>query len=420
MKKIIAVAALIIVVAIIFSSIGSCSVCSNGTHRAWFDEQGNAVADTTLSKSDSFAIIGPSRVHFFMEASGSMNGFLRGGVPTHFKSDLWQIINYYSNIVSSISVLSTDNGGTTSIDFKVAQFQNPLNGGGFVCGQSTNLCQMLKSVVSSLQPENGEVAVFVSDMEYDPVGAVAPSVLASVFSTDIASILSKFGYSASLVAATSDCYDRTGALQTNVRPYYYLILGKAECIAEVRNCISAILDDQEHFVDNIETGFNYGMVNYCISDFSGCVQVGNSPSLSSISDAGCSIELSVKLENYRWLLSTDEDIFAESFKISSMNGTKVTVDSISYHIENVVNRELKRDATAKIHLSISQMPYDCDILTWNIDVPATNTKKLQALFTDTPNSLEQTFSIREFITGMFRASLVCRNGKDNYIHISKD
>ena len=88
MKKIIAVASLIIVVAIIFSSVGSCSVCSNETHRSWFDEQGNVVPDTTLTKTDSFTIVGPSKVHFFMEASGSMNGFLRGGVPTHFKSDL--------------------------------------------------------------------------------------------------------------------------------------------------------------------------------------------------------------------------------------------------------------------------------------------------------------------------------------------
>ena len=420
MKKIIAVASLIIVVAIIFSSVGSCSVCSNETHRSWFDEQGNVVPDTTLTKTDSFTIVGPSKVHFFMEASGSMNGFLRGGVPTHFKSDLWQIINYYSNIVPAVSVLSTDNGKTTSIDLGVAQFQNPLNGGGFVCGQSTNLCQMLKSVVNSIHPENGEVAVFVSDMEYDPVGAVAPLVLASVFATDVASILSEFGYSASLVAATSNCFDRTGNLQTNARPYYYLILGKAECIAEVRNCVSAMLDDQDHFIDNIETGFDYGMVNYAISDFSGCTQVGNSPSLCSISDAGCSIELSVKLENYRWLLTTDEDVLAESFKISSKNGSKVTVDSISYQIENVVNKQLKRDVIAKFHLTVSQMPYDCDILTWNLDVPATNTSKLQSLFTDTPNSVEQTFSIREFITGMFRASLVCRNGKDNYIHISKD
>ena len=52
MKKIIAVASLIIVVAIIFSSVGSCSVCSNETHRSWFDEQGNVVPDTPLTKTD--------------------------------------------------------------------------------------------------------------------------------------------------------------------------------------------------------------------------------------------------------------------------------------------------------------------------------------------------------------------------------
>lgn len=65
------------------------------------------------------------------------------------------------------------------------------------------------------------------------------------------------------------------------------------------------------------------------------------------------------------------------------------------------------------------MPYDCDVLTWNLDIPSTNTSKLTQLFTDVPNSINQTFSIREFITGMFRGSLINEGGKDNYIHISK-
>ena len=65
------------------------------------------------------------------------------------------------------------------------------------------------------------------------------------------------------------------------------------------------------------------------------------------------------------------------------------------------------------------MPYDCDILKWYLDIPVTDNSSSVHLFTDTPNSLEQTFSLKEFIIGMFRASLVCTYGKENYIHISK-
>ena len=126
MKKIIFFTAIIVIIAIIISSVGSCSVCSNTTHRAWFNEDGTAVVDTTLSAIDTFRIESPTKVHFYMEASGSMNGFLRGGIPTDFKTDVWEIINYYANIVPAVSVLSTDGGMTKGIDLSVAEFQNPF------------------------------------------------------------------------------------------------------------------------------------------------------------------------------------------------------------------------------------------------------------------------------------------------------
>lgn len=355
-----------------------------------------------------------------MESSGSMNGFLRGGVPTDFKSDLWEIINYYSNLVSAVSVLSSDGGSTKSVDLPVAQFQNPLNGGGFLSAQSTNLCEMLDSVIHNIDASKNEVAVFVSDMEYDPVGAVAPNVLQSVYSTDVATLLSNFGYSASLVAAKSNSVNKEGTSVVSGRPYYYLILGKPECVADTRNKISYLLNSNGHFIDNIETGFNYGKVPYTLGNFVGCTQVSHDPSLASISDAGCSFDIKVKLENYRWILTTDPKVLKDAFKIKSLNGARVKIDSISYEVSDVTSdKQLQRDVTANIRVSVESMPMDCDILVWNIDVPYTDISKFAPYFTDTPNSMQQTYSIKEFIIGMFRASLVCNRGGDNYIHISK-
>ena len=104
MKKIIVVMALVMIALLIISSVGGCSVCSNPTHGKWFGEDGSRIKDTSLTNKDSFLIRIPSKVHFYMEASGSMNGFLRGGVPTDFKKDVWQVINYYSNHIPYISV----------------------------------------------------------------------------------------------------------------------------------------------------------------------------------------------------------------------------------------------------------------------------------------------------------------------------
>lgn len=421
MKKIIAFVAIIIVVILAVSSIGGCSVCSNqGMHGKFFKDDGTAKPDTTLTEEDTFKIISPTRIQLFMESSGSMNGFLRSGVPTAFKTDLWEIASYYRSLISAVNVISTDGGTTKGAAMSVEQFQTPLNSGGFVSAKSTNLCQMIRSVVDGINVRQGEVAVFVSDMEYDPVGANAPNALQSEYPTDIAKILSDFGYSAALVAATSNSVDVNGNSLTNKRPYYYLILGGQECVASVRNDISAMLDEHKHLVDNIETGFNYGNVDYTIGDYSGCTQIGDAASFKAVKNTGCTIRLDIKLENYRWLLSTDKAILEKSLDIKSMSGTKIKVDSIAYDVKNVVDKELKRDATARIYISIGTMSTDCDVITWNIKVPATDTSKMQQLFTDTPNSLEQTYSISEFIVGMFRASLVCRDGKDNYMHISKN
>lgn len=427
MKKIIVIFVAIIVIAIILSSVGSCNVCSNPQHHNYFAKNGRVIPDTMLTSADTFKLQQPASIEFFLESSGSMNGLLRGGIPTDFKRDLWEIISYYSysTIVPRINILSSDGGKASALSMNVHDFQNPLNGGGFISGKSTNLCEMLRVITKSIHPLKNEVAVFISDMEYDPVGAVAPAVLRTVYPTDVAGIFAEASrynhdnFAVSLIAATSNSVDKSGQTTTNKRPYYYVIVGKPECVGFVRNQISILLNEQHHFVDNIESGFHYGNVPYTIGDYSGCVQLFNEPSLSSISDAGCTFDINIKLENYRWILSTNPEVFKKAFHISSMSGSVIKVDSITYEVKDVVGTELKRDVTAKVHMSVNGMAQDCDLLKWNIDVPFTDVTNLAGLFTDNPNAIEQTYSIREFITGMFRESIVSFNGKDNYIHISK-
>ena len=65
----------------------------------------NSVADSHFTSdgnylvandSNMFVLESPSRIKFFVEVSGSMNGFFRANVPTDFKTDVWTVASHFS------------------------------------------------------------------------------------------------------------------------------------------------------------------------------------------------------------------------------------------------------------------------------------------------------------------------------------
>ena len=143
-------------------------------------------ADGTLADSVDTISLKPSvptKVKFYVEVSGSMNGFFRANKTTNFKKDVWQILSYYSAIAPEITILTND--GSVGSSYPQSQFQTLMNTGAFVSSASTRVPLMLESIFDNLNTEEGEVAVLISDMKYSPVGAAAPEVLMSQYSTDI-------------------------------------------------------------------------------------------------------------------------------------------------------------------------------------------------------------------------------------------
>ena len=142
-------------------------------------------ADGTLVDSvDTISLkpSAPAKVKFYVEVSGSMNGFFRANKVTDFKKDVWQILSYYSAITPEITILTND--GSVGNSYTQAQFQTLMNTGTFVSSASTRVLDMLESIFSDLNTEKGEVAVLISDMKYDPVGTAAPEALSANSSTD--------------------------------------------------------------------------------------------------------------------------------------------------------------------------------------------------------------------------------------------
>ncbi len=386
------------------------------------DQDGLLLADSAESK---FCIQQPSKLKFYVEVSGSMNGFFRANKPTQFKTDLWSILSYYSPITPEVSVLTND--GTQGASFRHAQFQTKMNTGSFVSTASTKVPLMLQTIISGLDVEQGEVAVLVSDMKYSPVGSAAPQVLMTQYSTDVSQILGRFGEAVSLICATSNYLDRQGNEICPQSPYYYLVLGKPECVACIRNGISTLLENQGHFVDNIETGFDFGKPKYRFGIPINCNQLDDQPTFIDYVEASdgdtCTIKLKVELEDYRWII-TNEECFKSAFKVSTIYGSEVKADLIGIDIQNItgVDKQLNRKATATIALKVFNIATESEVLKWTLEIPDTNYSLFQPFFANATddNDPSKSYSLPDFVKGMFYGGLINKTLEPNYILVSKN
>lgn len=381
-----------------------------------FDKEGHLITKPTKT----FKMEDPSRVKFFVEVSGSMNGFFRGNKATDFKVDVWDIISYYSVLAPDVTILT--NTGAQGAVLSQAEFQKKMNAGQFVSSASTRVPDMIETIIGNLDADAGEVAVLISDMKYSPVGQAAPEVLMRQYTVNIRNIFAKYGKAISLVCAVSNFLDRNGNRITDRSPYYFFIIGNEEHVAKMRNSISAILESHEHFVDNIDNGFNFGAPKYSFPFCDQCQQFEDEPTFVDFDDeeGPATIKLKVQLEDYRWRIANEEFV-RNAFKVKAVYGSVVKVGDIKVKAENVHDRQLDRKASATIELQVSNMPLDMDVLEWSLELPDTEYTLFNEFFEHAidENDPTQSFSVSNFIEGMFYGTNNNKNLETNYILISK-
>jgi hypothetical protein len=390
----------------------------------------NSVADSHFTSdgnylvandSNMFVLESPSRIKFFVEVSGSMNGFFRANVPTDFKTDVWTVASYFSGLIHTVDILTND--GSVGKQIPLQQFQTAMNTGSFVSSASTKTPIMLKSMIKSLEADAGEVAVLVSDMKYSPVGSAAPDVLLSQYSTDVCSIFRQYGKAICVIAATSDYRDNRGKVVTPQSPYYYVIIGNDRHVAFMRNAISILINNSKHFVDNIESGFNYGQPHYEFGVPLNCYQQGNEPTFIGYdTDANdtATIRLKLDIANYRWLMA-DEEYLRETLKIRALYGSKVELGNIQFDVKNTIGKELKRTAVATINLKVyGMLANDADVIEWTLELPDSDTSRFTPFFgAISENDVTKSYSIDDFLKGIFYDGVINKSIKPNYILISK-
>lgn len=395
-------------------TMGACHCALNTLQDPRFSEDGKLVGKQSFAKLDYV-----STIHFCVESSGSMNGFFRGGQPTEFKQDVYEIMSYYAPQTEEIDIMSNDGGVTEQM--ALPQFQTAMNTGALLSNASTKIPIMLKSIVGRMKKE--DVAVLISDMKYSPVGDAAPQVLLTQYAAEIAAISGKSKKAYSLVCAISDYVDRNGNIVTNESPYYYLIIGDQDKVSAIRNGIASLLQRQKRFVDNLEIGYKYASCPYSFGIPKNAVQLDKQPTFYGYDESmgDCAISLKLHLEAYRWLMS-NKDVLKENFTCKALYGSKVEVADIKIEECNNVGQKLERSVTATVQLKVSNMMADMDVLEWNVNIPYAE-KTPMIKFMDgalEENDVTKSYSLENFIRGIAQGGVVNYQPKPNYILISKN
>lgn len=378
--------------------IVSCAPPINNINDPHFDEDGVFLD----SLGATFSAEMPSSIAFYVEVSGSMNGFFRANQATAFKSDVWSIVSNFDN--PGVSVL-TETGKNANY-FSGPDFRDRMNKGLFVSGSETKVPDMLKTILG--KHDENAVSVLISDMKYSPERAKDAAALLGQYETDIRNIVGRDfpAYAYSLIGAYSEYLDIRGNVVCERSPYYYLVIGKGEYVAEVRNCITTILSDKTNYLDNIETGFDYKRPSYEFGVPDNAIQFGGEPSFYSYdvtySDT-CKVVLSIDLSDFRWLIASDESVFRDCLKVETEYGSDIEVGTIDIQVDNHHGKKLDRFARATVELRLWNMPMGADVITWSIKHPEhTMTQTFVNIQNATQeNDLTGSYSLNRFISGMF-------------------
>ena len=372
------------------------------------------------SIKESFFVEKPSALGFYVEVSGSMNGFFRSNKATRFKKDVWSIVSNFGG--NDVSILS--NAGTVAGTYSVNDFRAKMNSGAFVSNQETLVPTMLKSILENLRFDEGQCAVLISDMKYSPEKQKDVKVLLTQYQTDIRNVIGKFpGLAVSLIMAKSDFLAANGSTLTEDSPYYFLILGKDKNVAFMRNSIATLLEDYGDYGDCIETGFDYKAPIYSFGIPDNALQFVDQPTFTNFdvqySDT-CKVVLNIDLSNFRWLI-TNEDAFKESLAVKSCYGSSVSIGRVSIDVNNHFNKELKRKATAKVELKIYNMFTESDVIEWTLNHPdySITLDFTNIMSATAENDYTGSFSVDRFVSGVFNAIQNHWDETPNRILISK-
>lgn len=363
----------------------------------------------------------PSEVKFYVEVSGSMNGFFRSNKPTQFKKDVWSVFSDFASLTEGVNIFTQQ--GQPPININLTDFRNKMNAGAFVSSASTDVPDMLRRILGDVDCTKSEVGILVSDMKYDPVGSFAISVLLQQYSSDIRNMMANSQKALCLIVAKSDYLDKGGGVVCSDSPYYYLVVGKPENVVWIRNFVCTLLNQDNHFVDYIEWGIDYKSIKVTIEN-PDYLTTENANALGGF-DEDCDIVLNLDITDFPWIFE-NPDTLIKYLSIKSeenLDVKKLTRKDISYDIKKDDGKQLKRTAFAKIQLHLSEMYDDADVISISLNTPEIflpNKDFEMFLGAVSPNDVSRTYSMEQFLTGCYVSMERFRDKKPVHVLISKN
>lgn len=381
-----------------------------------FDKDGNYKEKVATLTSKT-----PAEIKFYVEVSGSMNGFFRSNKPTQFKKDVWSVFSDFASLIDGVKIFTRQ--GASPISIGLNDFRTKMNTGAFVSSASTDVPDMLRRILGDVDCSKSEVGILVSDMKYDPVGNSDISVLLQQYSSDIRNMMGNSQKALCLIVAKSEYLDKTGNIVCADSPYYYLVVGNPENVVWVRNFVCTLLKQDNHFVDYIEWGIDYKSPRVSIED-PDYLNEENEHAFGGF-DEDCNIVLNIDITDYPWMFENPDSLI-KYLSIKSEEGLeikKLTKKDITYDIKKDDGKQLKRTAHAKIKLHLSEMYDDADVISISLNTPEIflpNEGFAAFLGAVSPNDVSQTYSMEQFLTGCYVSMERFRDKKPVYFLISKN
>ena len=406
----------VFVVSLASSILISCSESVNTTGSKFFTEDGEC-----KEKTKTFVSQHPSAVKFYVEVSGSMNGFFRSNQSTKFKNDVWSVLTDFVPSDGVVNVFQSQ--GEVAVPVSVNTFRNGMNKGAFVSSASTDVPDMISKMLDDVDVKSSEVGVLISDMKYDPVGNSALKALLTQYSTDIRNIMMRHpDMAVCLIAATSEYLSKDGETATTDSPYYYLITGNKSNVVYMRNCIATLLNNNKTFVDEIEWGIDYLSPSVKVGDEDYLTEIEEDRSYGDFDDE-CTITLDIDITDYPWAFE-NRDYLVKHLSIKSDEGTeaKIDVKNIKYDISYDDGKQLKRTAIAKVPVKIKNMYEESDVFEIALQCPEVqepNNRFMHYLGSEDVNDITTTFSMEGLLKGFYTSMQRFKEATPVHILISK-
>lgn len=369
---------------------------------------------------DFYCSEAPSSIRFYIESSGSMNGLFRSYRNTGFKHDISAILldSEIGNNIDSVAVFGND--AEIAGLYSATDFRQKMNGGEFEKQASTKVPDMLERIVQDMEQSLCDVAVFISDMKYSPVG-INFDIAMGHYELDVEKVFSSIpDKSVSLISCESDYVSTGGTVLCEEFPYYYTIIGDASKVAWLRNKVISTLEKFGKNLSCNDFSVEYGCPRYAALPSTAVNMVRNNyeflngfsyeehcSSFTNYSNDIMPAEVIIGA-NYRHLPDNIlQELTGSDFEISSYRGGASASISVLNDYSPSADVDIVDNVQPNVFLKLTIQGlggYDCDMLKINLHKEVAFDTRISKYYGATKESeLNKTVSIEKFIEGLSNA-----------------